>query len=118
MPARLLWYNSVKLRQTTFLLVFITFSMAILTASKITRSFGAEDIFWNVSVSIPHEAKIALVGPNGAGKTTLIRILIGQDSPSSGDIHQARGLTIGYLPQEAEYAPQSTHRPCRQSPAP
>lgn len=78
--------------------------MAILTASKITRSFGAEDIFWNVSVSIPHEAKIALVGPNGAGKTTLIRILIGQDSPSSGEIHQARGLTIGYLPQEAEYA--------------
>ncbi len=78
--------------------------MAIVTASKIARSFGALDIFWEVSVSIPHGAKIALVGPNGGGKTTLIRILIGLDTPSAGQVHRARGLDIGYLPQEAEYA--------------
>ena len=78
--------------------------MAILTASKLSRSFGAEDIFWDISVSIPHGAKIALVGPNGAGKTTLIRILIGQDIPSAGDVYRARGINVGYLPQEAEYA--------------
>jgi ATP-binding cassette subfamily F protein 3 len=78
--------------------------MAILTASKVAKSFGALDIFWDVSVSIPHGAKIALVGPNGGGKTTLIRILIGLDVPSAGQVHRARGLSIGYLPQEAEYA--------------
>jgi ATP-binding cassette subfamily F protein 3 len=78
--------------------------MAILTASKISRSFGAHDIFWDVSVALPHGAKVALVGPNGAGKTTLIRILIGEDSPSTGEVHRARGIGVGYLPQEAEYA--------------
>ena len=78
--------------------------MAILSASKIAKSFGAEDIFWDTSVAIPHGARIALVGPNGAGKTTLIRILIGLDVPSAGDVHRARSLTIGYLPQEAEHA--------------
>jgi len=78
--------------------------MAILTASKVAKSFGALDIFWDISISIPYGAKIALVGPNGGGKTTLIRILIGLDAPSAGQVHRARGLSIGYLPQEAEYA--------------
>ncbi|MBN1316940.1 MAG: ABC-F family ATP-binding cassette domain-containing protein, partial [Anaerolineales bacterium] len=78
--------------------------MAIITASKIAKSFGAEDIFGDVNASIPHGARIALVGPNGAGKTTLIRILIGMDMPSAGIVHRSRSLTIGYLPQEAEHA--------------
>ena len=81
--------------------------MAVLTASKLVKAFGAEDIFWDVSVSIPHGAKIALVGPNGAGKTTLIRILIGLDAPSEGVVHCARNTSIGYLPQEAEHAFQN-----------
>jgi len=78
--------------------------MAIITTSKIAKSFGANDIFWDISVSIPHGARIAMVGPNGGGKTTLIRILIGLDDPSAGEVHRARELTIGYLPQEAEHA--------------
>ena len=78
--------------------------MAILTASKLSKSFGAEDIFWDVSVAIPHGAKIALVGPNGTGKTTLIRILIGLEPASGGAVHIARNTSIGYLPQEAEHA--------------
>jgi ATP-binding cassette, subfamily F, member 3 len=78
--------------------------MSIISAQKLTRSFGAEDIFWDISVSIPHGARIALVGPNGAGKTTLLRILIGADTPTAGTVHRARHLTIGYLPQEAEHA--------------
>jgi ATP-binding cassette subfamily F protein 3 len=78
--------------------------MAILTASRVAKSFGALDVLWDISISIPHGAKIALVGPNGGGKTTLIRILIGLDAPSAGQVHRARGLSIGYLPQEAEYA--------------
>lgn len=84
--------------------------MAILTASKVARSFGALDVFEDISVSIPHGAKIAIVGPNGGGKTTLIRILIGLDTPSAGEVHRARGLTIGYLPQESEYAFHDSNR--------
>jgi ATP-binding cassette subfamily F protein 3 len=41
------------------------------------------------------------VGPNGIGKTTLLRILAGLDAPSGGQVHRARGLRLGYLPQES-----------------
>ena len=75
--------------------------MSILTASNLAKSFGPDDIFSGVSLSIPRGARIAIVGPNGIGKTTLLRILVGLDEPSEGNVFRVRGLSIGYLPQEA-----------------
>lgn len=83
--------------------------MAVVTGHKLARSFGAEDIFSDVSVSVPHGARIALVGPNGAGKTTLLRLLAKFDIPDAGTISHARGLQIGFLPQEAELALEGQH---------
>ena len=82
--------------------------MALITTHNITKSFDPIDIFSGLSLSIPHGARIALVGPNGIGKTTLLRIIAGEDPPSSGDVHRARGLTIGYLPQESVLESDST----------
>jgi ATP-binding cassette, subfamily F, member 3 len=78
--------------------------MALLTAHNVSQSFGALDLFSGVSVSVPNDGKIGLVGPNGIGKTTLLLILAGLARPASGEVHIARGATIGYLPQEAEKA--------------
>lgn len=78
--------------------------MAILTASNLGQSFGAADVFDNISLSIPNDAKIGLVGPNGVGKTTLLLILAGATKPEYGTIHRARNKRIGYLPQEAAQA--------------
>ena len=75
--------------------------MSLINASDLARSFGPDDIFFNISLSVPIGARIAIVGPNGVGKTTLLRILIGIDEPSEGTVSRARDLTIGYLPQEA-----------------
>ena len=75
--------------------------MSLLTASNLSKSYGPDDIFKGVGFSIPRGARIAIVGPNGIGKTTLLRILVGLEEPSSGVVRRARGLTIGYLPQEA-----------------
>jgi ATP-binding cassette subfamily F protein 3 len=76
--------------------------MSILTASNLAKSFGPDDIFSDVSLEIPHGARIALVGPNGAGKTTLLHILIGLESPSEGSVSRAKALRIGFLPQRPE----------------
>jgi ATP-binding cassette subfamily F protein 3 len=76
--------------------------MSILTTNRVGKAFGADDIFYDISIEIPHGAKIALVGPNGAGKTTLIRILLGLEDASEGTVTRARGLTMGYLPQRPE----------------
>jgi ATP-binding cassette subfamily F protein 3 len=75
--------------------------MSLLTAANLSKSFGAEDIFSSISLSIPQRARIAIVGPNGIGKTTLLRILLGLEEPSSGQVVASRNLTSGYLPQEA-----------------
>ena len=75
--------------------------MPLLTATNLSKAFGANDIFTGLTFSIPERARIAIVGPNGIGKTTLLRILAGLDEPSSGTVHRARGLHLGYLPQEA-----------------
>ncbi len=77
--------------------------MPLLTATGLGKSFGAEDLFHDVSFSVPHRARIALVGPNGIGKTTLLRILLKMDDASSGSIHYAKNISIGYLPQEAVF---------------
>ena len=78
--------------------------MAVLTASSLGQSFGAADVFDNISVSVANDAKIGLVGPNGVGKTTLLLILAGTTKPESGTIHRARNKRLGYLPQEAAQA--------------
>lgn len=82
--------------------------MSLLTANNLSKSFGADEIFDDVSVSIPQGAKIALVGPNGAGKTTLINVLVGLESPSEGTIQIARGTRVGYLPQRPELKGEQT----------
>ena len=78
--------------------------MSILTASNLSQSFGAYDVFVGISVTVPNDGKIGLVGPNGVGKTTLLRILARQSESGTGQVHWARGTRLGYLEQEAVQA--------------
>jgi len=78
--------------------------MSILTASNLSKFYGADVVFSDISVRIPARARIALVGPNGAGKTTLINILAGLDSPTSGSVSLARNTRLSFLPQRPELA--------------
>jgi ATP-binding cassette subfamily F protein 3 len=82
--------------------------MSLITAHNLSKSYGPDDIFEGISLSIPNGARIAIVGANGVGKTTLVRILIGQDFPNSGSVQHARDLSIGYLPQEATLVKEGT----------
>ena len=45
-------------------------------------------------------AKIGVLGLNGAGKSTLLRIMAGVEEPSGGEARPAKGIRVGYLPQE------------------
>lgn len=77
--------------------------MSLITATHVSKSFGPVDIFSDVNLSIPTRARAAIVGPNGIGKTTLLRILAGSEQATSGQIVRARGIRLGYLPQEATF---------------
>lgn len=76
--------------------------MSILKANNISKFYGADEIFSNVSVEIPNDARTAVVGPNGAGKTTMIKLFIGEELPTEGSIHIAKGGKLAYLPQRPE----------------
>ena len=88
--------------------------MSLLTTVNLAKSYGPDDIFSGITVSIPRRARIGLVGSNGVGKTTLLRVLIGEESPSEGRVQKAKQLKIGYLPQESVLdSPQTLWDECR-----
>jgi ATP-binding cassette, subfamily F, member 3 len=82
--------------------------MSLITAIDLAKSFGPDDIFSGISLTLPHGARYAIVGPNGIGKTTLLRILAGEEVPTAGQVQRAKNLSIGYLPQEASFTSQHT----------
>jgi ATPase subunit of ABC transporter with duplicated ATPase domains len=84
-------------------------SPGTLAAANITKSHGAQLVLSTVSVVVPSGARIGLVGPNGVGKSTLLRILAGLEEPDAGTVRRSPpGLSVGYLPQEADAAPGET----------
>ena len=82
--------------------------MSLVSAERLAKYFGAQDVFADVGFTIEQRDKIALVGPNGAGKTTLFRIILGLDEPTKGQISRSRGLRIGYLPQQPTFESHQT----------
>ena len=67
---------------------------------NLSKSFPDGDLFNNVNISIKRGMRIGLVGPNGSGKTTLLRIMLGKESPDSGNVQVDKSTTIGYLTQD------------------
>ncbi len=77
--------------------------MAVLTARRVTKSYGAQLVLDQVSVAVGPRTRMGVVGPNGIGKSTLLRILAGLEEPDSGSVERApANLAVGWLPQEPE----------------
>jgi ATP-binding cassette subfamily F protein 3 len=72
----------------------------VISLEGISKSYGGQVLFRDLSWRIAEHERIGLVGPNGAGKTTICRILAGVDDPDSGRLSRGRAVTVGYLPQE------------------
>ena len=83
--------------------------MISITVSNATLILGAHTIFRNLSWEVQHDQKIGLIGPNGAGKSSLFKLIIGEHSPEKGGaVIRAKGVTVGYLPQQPEFQPEKT----------
>ncbi|MDQ0359720.1 ABC-F family ATP-binding cassette domain-containing protein [Breznakia pachnodae] len=67
--------------------------------SKGYKSFGAQEIFSNITFEVKDNEKVAIVGRNGCGKTTLLKIIANEESMDSGEIHKDKKISIGYLAQ-------------------
>jgi ATP-binding cassette subfamily F protein 3 len=72
----------------------------MITLSHIQKQFGSKVLFKDCSLQIGVRDRVGLIGPNGSGKTTLFRMILGEESLDEGDLLIAKGVKIGYLPQE------------------
>jgi ATP-binding cassette, subfamily F, member 3 len=73
----------------------------MLSLSQVSKAYAGRTLFSDVSVQINRQDRIGLVGPNGAGKTTLFSIILGENSPDSGQVLMERSVRMGFLPQES-----------------
>ena len=73
----------------------------MLTISQVSKGFGPQTLFTEVSLRLLSGDRVGLVGPNGTGKTTLFSIILGDAEPDGGKIELERGTRIGFLPQES-----------------
>ena len=75
---------------------------------NLTKSFGAQVLFEDISFSVAEGQKIGLVAKNGTGKSTLLSILTGKEGYDSGSIVYRKDLRVGFLEQMPLFNPDDT----------
>ncbi len=82
----------------------------IINAQEISKSFGANPLFQNVSFTVSEGDRIGLIGPNGSGKSTLLRILAGDVRPDSGEVAVRKRIRLSYVEQDSTFHEEDTVR--------
>ena len=79
-----------------------------LDVQNLTKRFGAQVLFENISFSIAEGQKVGLVARNGTGKSTLMSVLMDKESHESGSIIYRRDLKLGFLEQSPQFDPEES----------
>jgi ATP-binding cassette subfamily F protein 3 len=74
--------------------------MSLVVLEDVTLFFADRMIFDAASLRLGSHDRIGLVGPNGSGKTTLLKIIAGVQEIDDGKVTRARGVRVGWLPQD------------------
>ena len=74
----------------------------------LTKSFGAQVLFKNISFSIAEGQKVGIIAKNGTGKSTLLSILTGKEDYDSGSVIFTNGIKTGYLEQFPKFEPEES----------
>ncbi len=71
----------------------------VIDLEKITKSYDKRILIENLSLSIPKNAIVGIIGPNGVGKSTLFRMIMGEETPDSGNIDVGPTVELAYVDQ-------------------
>jgi ATP-binding cassette subfamily F protein uup len=82
----------------------------IIAAQGLSKRYGAEPLFQNISFTVSEGERIGLIGPNGSGKSTLLEILYGRVQPDTGDVAIRKRTRLASVAQNSEFSPSATIR--------
>jgi ATP-binding cassette ChvD family protein len=71
----------------------------VIDAINIGKGFGQRNLYSNLSFNLPPNGIVGIVGPNGIGKTTLFKMIMGEETPDSGEFKVGETVQIGYVDQ-------------------
>lgn len=74
----------------------------VIDLNNVSKSFGDRILFENLSLSIPKNAVVGIIGPNGVGKSTLFKIIMGKETPDSGEVTIGETVQLSYVDQSHE----------------
>lgn len=72
----------------------------LIVARGLRKAYGERVLFDDVNLAIPAGGKLGLIGPNGSGKSTFIRLLLGEEVPTAGEIWLGKSTVPAYFDQE------------------
>ena len=84
----------------------------IMTIEHMTRLYDEKEVLSDIWLAFYPGAKIGVLGSNGSGKSTLLRIMAGEDKDYMGTVRPAKGIKIGYFPQEPRLDPEKSVGEC------
>jgi ATP-binding cassette subfamily F protein uup len=82
----------------------------IINAQGISKAFGANPLFEDVSFTLSQGDRIGLIGPNGSGKSTLLRILAGSEDPDDGEVAVRKRIRVTCVQQDSKFKSGDTVR--------
>ena len=71
----------------------------VIDVQGFSKAFGKQQLFKDLSFSLPQGGIVGVIGPNGAGKTTLFRLIMGQETPDAGTFEVGETVKIAYVDQ-------------------
>ncbi|HBI71732.1 MAG TPA: ABC transporter ATP-binding protein, partial [Lachnospiraceae bacterium] len=82
--------------------------MIELSVHNITKFYGANKIFENISLEVKTGERIGFIGQNGCGKTTMMKIIMGMEDYQAGEIGIRKEARVGYLNQIPDFREDTT----------
>ncbi len=82
----------------------------LLNARDLSKAYGSDPLFRNLTLNISEAERIGVIGPNGSGKSTLLALLAGRTQPDSGEVAWRKNTRVAYVEQDSVFAPKETVR--------
>ena len=76
--------------------------MSLIRLYKITKKFEEKTVLRELFFRLSEGNQVGLIGKNGSGKTTILRLILGQEEPTEGEVQLEEGIRIGYFSQFSE----------------